>query len=81
VQTVPTVPALPQPATVKPSIFSGITAGIIVGGLLFDAVGIGLAFYLEARRRRLPLMTGQAHPYPQAPSPVDDITSVHHWSA
>jgi subtilisin family serine protease len=71
VQTVPTLPRLPQLATSKPSIFSGMTVGIIVGGVLFDAAGIGLAFYLEARRRRLPLVTGQTHPYLQTSSAPD----------
>ena len=69
VQTDPTMPSLPRLATARPSVFGGMTVGIIVGGLLFDAAGIGLAFYLEARRRRLPLVTGQAaQPYPQEPS-------------
>jgi hypothetical protein len=68
VQSVPAMPPLPQLTTSNRSIFGGMTVGIIVGGLLFDAAGIGLAFYLEARRRRLPLVTGQAQLYVQAPS-------------
>ena len=68
VQSVPAMPPLPQLTTSNRSIFGGMTVGVIVGGLLFDAAGIGLAFYLEARRRRLPLVTGQAQPYVQAPS-------------
>jgi hypothetical protein len=68
VQSVPAMPPLSQLTTSNRSIFGGMTVGIIVGGLLFDAAGIGLAFYLEARRRRLPLVTGQAQLYVQAPS-------------